>query len=63
MRITMKQLLEDNGLETLEDLMQDQEFNGQDGTALAMCSEGCIVEPDGECEHGCPSWLVAKGLI
>jgi hypothetical protein len=25
--------------------------------------DGCIVEPDGTCEHGSPSWLLALGLI
>ena len=25
--------------------------------------DGCVVEPDGVCEHGCPSWLLELGLI
>ncbi len=25
--------------------------------------DGCWVEPDGECEHGYPSWLSAMGMI
>lgn len=25
--------------------------------------DGCWVEPDGVCEHGCPSWLLELGLI
>lgn len=29
----------------------------------ACCSEGCEVEPDGRCEHGCPSVLLALGMI
>lgn len=24
---------------------------------------GCWVEPDGECSHGNPSWLLALGMI
>jgi len=24
---------------------------------------GCWVEPDGECGHGAPSWLLALGMI
>lgn len=32
-----------------------------DGVAKAV--DGCRVEPDGECSHGYPSWLVAYGLI
>ena len=26
-------------------------------------TDGCWVEPDGECEHGHPSWLIRMGLI
>ena len=26
-------------------------------------TDGCIVEPDGTCEHGHPSWLIELGLI
>ena len=27
-------------------------------------TDGCIVEPDGHCEHGCQSWLIrVLGLI
>lgn len=26
-------------------------------------TDGCIVEPDGVCEHGYPSWLLYLGLI
>ena len=26
-------------------------------------TDGCIVEPDGYCEHGCPSILIAEGMI
>lgn len=29
----------------------------------AMCSEGCKVEPDGECPHGFPSILRGNALI
>ncbi len=29
----------------------------------ACCSEGCEVEPDGMCEHKCPSVLLAMGII
>jgi len=32
-----------------------------DGTCEA--TDGCIVEPDGTCEHGCESWLLVYGLI
>lgn len=29
----------------------------------AKATDGCWVEPDGRCEHGCPSWLLELGLI
>jgi hypothetical protein len=31
--------------------------------APALCDEGCEVEPDGTCPHGCPSILRAAGII
>ena len=34
------------------------EFNG-----ICQAVDSCIVEPDGICEHGCPSWLLVLGLI
>ena len=29
----------------------------------AETTDGCIVEPDGMCEHGHPSWLLFYGMI
>jgi hypothetical protein len=26
-------------------------------------TDGCWVEPDGTCEHGCQSWLIILGVI
>ena len=34
-----------------------------DSVVPACCSEGCEVEPDGECEHGQPSVLLKLGVI
>ena len=34
-----------------------------DSIVPACCIEGCEVEPDGCCEHGCPSILLAAGII
>jgi hypothetical protein len=34
-----------------------------DSVCPAMCKDGCEVEPDGRCEHGCPSLLLAMGMI
>jgi hypothetical protein len=33
----------------------------EDGGCEAI--DGCLVEPDGSCDHGHPSWLLALGLI
>ena len=35
----------------------------QDGGCTTSCAEECWVEPDGECEHGHPSWMLRMGLI
>jgi hypothetical protein len=34
-----------------------------DSVVPACCKEGCMVEPDGSCEHDCPSVLLALGVI
>lgn len=54
-RISVKRTLDAHGLE-LEDLMHDS-------VVPACCIEGCEVEPDGRCEHGNPSVLLAMGVI
>jgi hypothetical protein len=30
---------------------------------VAKATDGCEVEPDGRCEHGCDSWLLKMGVI
>lgn len=29
---------------------------------VCEATDGCTVESDGYCEHGCPSWLLKLGL-
>lgn len=29
----------------------------------AKATDGCVTDPDGCCEHGKPSWLLALGMI
>jgi hypothetical protein len=41
----------------IETLMEWEEEGGCEAT------DGCWVEPDGACEHGCQSWLLVLGLI
>jgi hypothetical protein len=43
---------------SLEELRRQLE---EDGGCEA--TDGCWVEPDGTCDHGQPSWLLALGLI
>jgi hypothetical protein len=43
---------------SLEELQRQLE---EDGGCEAI--DGCFVEPDGTCEHGQPSWLLALALI
>ena len=31
--------------------------------AVAEATDGCLVEPDGVCRHGHPSWLLRLGVI
>jgi hypothetical protein len=52
-RISAREAMENAGME-LSDCMDE---------SPACCSEGCMVEPDGRCEHGCPAVLIACGLI
>lgn len=30
---------------------------------IAKATDGCKVEPDGSCPHGCRSWIVELGVI
>ena len=30
---------------------------------IAEATDGCTVEPDGTCEHGCNSWLIELGYM
>ena len=41
-----------------EDYMMDLLSDGE-----MEATDACIVEPDGVCEHGHPSWLLVEGMI
>ncbi|MGK9452607.1 hypothetical protein [Acidithiobacillus caldus] len=30
---------------------------------IAEATDGCTVEPDGNCPHGCPSWCKVFGIL
>lgn len=50
-----------NGL-PIPDVETLEEWESEGGCEAA-CEYGCWVEPDGECSHGEPSWLLVLGLI
>ncbi|HUT15460.1 MAG TPA: hypothetical protein VMY98_04365 [Anaerolineae bacterium] len=58
-RLTPRKLLKRlrSAQPTMRQLMAWQAKGGCEAT------DGCWVEPDGHCEHGCPSWMLALGLI
>lgn len=60
-RLTVAKALENEGYETMDEFLASSA--AQDSVVFACCDEGCQVEPDGRCEHGCPSILVAMGVI
>ena len=61
MKITLKEWLAQNGYAKTEEALA--EYSELDDTYPAICSEDCVVEPDGQCAHGSPSLLIALGLI
>ena len=46
-----------NPAPTVEQLIDWESEGGCEAT------DGCSVEPDGICEHGCKSWLLVMGMI
>lgn len=59
-RITITEALAAAGM-TLDEFIGGPA--GMDSVVPACCDEGCEVEPDGRCEHGCPAVTVALGVI
>lgn len=62
-RISVKQYKLEMGIEDDAEFMECLEEMVYDGIVPALCKESCEVEPDGRCEHGCPSILIALGMI
>jgi hypothetical protein len=60
-RITPLEAAQDAGYDSIEECLNEVTF----GTSHcpACCSEGCETEPDGHCEHGYPSIMLAIGVI
>lgn len=58
-RITVEQVAQNEGM-TKDELLEKY---GYESVVPACCDEGCTVEPDGTCEHGYPSFMIALGVI
>lgn len=63
MRISLMDFREEHGITNGTDMVEALNEWSTDSVVPALCSEGCEVEPDGECEHGCPSILIRMGVI
>ena len=59
-RISVSQVARNEGADSVNELL---ETYGVDSVVPACCEEGCFVEPDGECPHGNPSFLLVLGMI
>ena len=58
--MTIPDFLQQDG-RSLEDIMRASLFG--DENTPALCGDGCEVEADGRCPHGCRSILLAAGMI
>lgn len=54
-RLTLRQSMKAEGLESPDDALAYVQGCEWEGMSAAMCTEGCTVEPDGRCPHGCPA--------
>jgi hypothetical protein len=63
MLMTLKEFRAEHGITSGTEMQDALAEWTTDSVVPAMCKEGCEVEPDGACEHGCPSILVAVGMI
>jgi hypothetical protein len=58
--VSVDSLADDYGYDDVSEFLTNE---CNDSIVPACCSEGCDVEPDGRCEHGHPSALLAMGVI
>jgi hypothetical protein len=63
MELTLKEWMRGQGNITMDRVMELAEEASFNGVCPALCTEGCEVEPDGECPHGGRSLLLKLGLI
>jgi hypothetical protein len=62
-RLSVRAFRDEEGLEDPDEFLEHLRDCLDEGWAPALCSHGCDVEPDGECEHGNPSILLCVNLI
>ncbi len=63
MQMTMHEFRVFHSIENGTDMMEAMEQWSTDSVVPAVCSQGCEIEPDGHCEHGCPSIMIRMGVI
>lgn len=51
------------GAVVIDHMPSDSELNTWMNDCGCESIDGCWVEPDGTCEHGLPSWLLALRMI
>ncbi|MFZ9327912.1 MAG: hypothetical protein ACO24H_10785 [Polynucleobacter sp.] len=61
--MTLVEFREEHGIQNGTDMMDALQEWSTDSVVPALCHEGCEVEPDGRCEHDCPSILIRMGVI
>ena len=63
MQMTLAEFKAEHSITSGTEMMDALEEWSVDSVVPALCKDGCEVEPDGACEHGCPSILVRMGVI
>lgn len=63
MEISLKEFREEHSINNGTDMQDALQEWSTDSVVPALCKMGCEVEPDGQCEHGCPSILIRLGMI
>jgi hypothetical protein len=59
--IPLDRALAMHGIESVD--LWAQSPQAMDSVQPCLCEDGCEAEPDGHCQHGCPSLTLALGLI
>ena len=58
--LSLEKTAEADGYEDEFEMIHDYVYESM---CPACCKEGCEVEQDGHCEHGCPSIMIEMGMI